>query len=57
MGKITVSLTDETEKQLHSYLSSKYPKQKLDKLSEIVEISVKEYLEKQKEGVNNQVFY
>jgi hypothetical protein len=57
MGKLTVSLTDETEKQLDSYLSSKYPKQKLDKLSEVIEISVKEYLEKQKEGVSNQVFY
>lgn len=57
MGKLTVILTDETEKQLHSYLSSKYPKQKLDKLSEVIEISIKEYLEKQKEGVSNQVFY
>ncbi len=57
MGKITVSLTDETEKQLRTYLASKYPKQKLDKISEVVEISLKEYLEKQKDGVSNQVFY
>ena len=57
MGKIIISLTDETEKKLRSYLASKYPKKKLNQLSEVVEISLKEYLEKQKDGVSNQVFY
>ena len=58
MGKITISLTDETEKKLRSYVTSKYPEKSFGKLSEVVEISVKEYLEKQKEGLSsNQVFY
>ena len=58
MGRITISLTDETEKKLRSYVTSKYPKQTFGKLSEVVETSVKEYLEKQKDGISsNQVFY
>lgn len=57
MGKITISLSDETEKKLRSYLTSKYKEQPFGKLSEIVETSVKEYLEKQKGGISNQVFY
>ena len=58
MGKITISLTDKTEKKLRDYVASKYPDQQFGKLSEIVETSVKEYLEKQKDGLSsNQVFY
>ena len=58
MGKITISLTDETEKNLRTYIESKYPKQSMSRLSEVVEISLKEYLEKQKDGIgSNQVFY
>jgi hypothetical protein len=59
MGKITVTLTDETEKTLRSFVTKKYPKQPQDKLSEIVETGVKEYLEKQKnEHIgSNQTFY
>ncbi len=59
MGKITISLTNNTEKELRSYVTSKYPEQPHGKLSEIVEISVKEYLEKQKnEHIgSNQTFY
>ena len=58
MGKITISLTDETERNLRDYVTSKHPKQSVDKLSEVVETSVKEYLEKQKSGIgSNQVFY
>jgi hypothetical protein len=57
MGKITISLRDETEKKLRSYLTSKYKEQTFGKLSAIVETSVKEYLEKQKGGISNQVFY
>jgi hypothetical protein len=58
MGKITISLTDQTEKNLRDYVTSKHPKHSVDKLSEVVETSVKEYLEKQKSGISsNQVFY
>jgi len=42
-------LTDEKEKKLCSYITSKYPKQTDSKLSEIVEESVKEYLERKYE--------
>jgi hypothetical protein len=48
MGKITITLSDETEKELRSYVTSKYPEQPFGKLSEVVETSVKEYLNKQK---------
>ena len=59
MGKITVTLTEETDKELRSFIAKKNPKQYLDKLSEVVEVSLKEYLEKQKnEHIgNNQTFY
>ncbi|MGA3291173.1 MAG: hypothetical protein ABSD42_13150 [Candidatus Bathyarchaeia archaeon] len=58
MGKITISLTDETEKKLRSYVTSKYPERTFGKLSKVVETSVKEYLEKQNDGLSsNQVFY
>jgi hypothetical protein len=59
MGKITITLTDETEKTLRSFVTKKYPKEPLRKLSEIVETSLKEYLEKQKnEHIgSNQTFY
>jgi hypothetical protein len=58
MGKITISLSDETEKKLRSYITSKYNEQTFGKLSDVVETSVKEYLEKQKDGISSsQVFY
>ena len=55
MGKITVALTDETEKKLRSFITKK-PQ---FTLNEVVEASVKEYLEKQdKEHIgSNEVFY
>jgi hypothetical protein len=55
MGKITVALTNETEKKLRSFVAKK-PQCPLD---EVVEASVKEYLEKQdNEHVgSNEVFY
>jgi hypothetical protein len=57
-GKITISLTYKTEKNLRNYIAVNYPEQSLGKLSEVVETSVKEYLEKQKDGLgSNQVFY
>jgi hypothetical protein len=46
MGKIAIHLSDETEKKLRSHITSKYTKQTLGKLSEIMKPSVKEYLEK-----------
>jgi hypothetical protein len=59
MGKINVTLTDETEKKLRAYVASKYPKQQFGKLSKVVEISVRDYLEKQKDGHidSTQAFY
>jgi len=55
MGKITVTLTDETEKELCSFVAKK-PRCKLDA---VVETAVKEYLEKQEnEHIgSNQTFY
>ena len=55
MGKITVTLTDETEKELRSFVTKKTQ----CKFDEVVETSVKEYLEKQKnEHIgSNQTFY
>ncbi len=55
MGKITVTLTDETEKKLRSFVAKKSN----CKLDEVVEISIEEYLEKQKnEHIGtNQTFY
>ena len=58
MGTIIINLTGETEKNLRDYATSKFSEFSVDKLSEIVEISVKEYLEKQKDHIDsNQVFY
>jgi Arc/MetJ-type ribon-helix-helix transcriptional regulator len=55
MGKITVALTDETEKKLRSFVAKK-PRCILD---DVIEASVKEYLEKQDyEHIgSNEVFY
>jgi len=55
MGKMTVALTNETEKKLRSFVAKK-PQCTLD---EVVEASVKEYLEKQdNEHIgSNEVFY
>ncbi len=55
MGKITVTLSDETEKELRSFVAKK-PQYKLDA---IVESSVKEYLEREENGHigSNEVFY
>jgi hypothetical protein len=55
MGKITVMLSDETEKNLRAFVSQKYSKQSLD---EVVEASVKDYLEKQSNiGSTFKTFY
>jgi hypothetical protein len=55
MGKITVTLSDETEKNLRAFISQKTAKQSLD---EVVESSVKDYLEKQSNiGSTFKTFY
>jgi hypothetical protein len=46
MAKITITLTDETEKKLRSYVTSKYPEKPFGKLSNVVEEALIEYLEK-----------
>lgn len=46
MAKITITLSDETEKKLRSYVTSKYPEKPFGKLSEVVEEALIEYLEK-----------
>jgi len=55
MGKITVFLSDETENELRAFVAKK-PKCKLD---EVIEASVKEYLEREENGHigSNEVFY
>jgi hypothetical protein len=51
MAKFSVTLTDETEKKLLAFLTKKYPKQKAEKLNEVVEAAVKEYLQKNDEHI------
>ncbi len=58
MGKICVMLSEETEKQLCAYVTKKYIKKSDDKLSEVVDAAVKEYLERQDEHIGStQTFY
>jgi hypothetical protein len=45
MGKITITLSDKTEKALRSYVTSKHPEKPFGKLSEIVEEALIEYLD------------
>jgi hypothetical protein len=55
MGKITVTLSDETEKNLRAFVNQKYAKPSLD---DVVEASVKDYLEKQRNvGSTFKTFY
>jgi len=55
MGKITVTLSDETEQELRSFVAKK-PQYKLDA---VVESSIKEYLEREENDHigSNEVFY
>jgi hypothetical protein len=59
MGKINVVLTAETEKRLRSFVAMKYSDQVRGKLSLVVESSVKDYLDKQKDEHigSTQTFY
>jgi Arc/MetJ-type ribon-helix-helix transcriptional regulator len=55
MGKITVVLSEETEKELRSFVAKKEGR----KLDDVVEASVKEYLEREENAHigSNEVFY
>jgi hypothetical protein len=58
MAKFSVTLTDETQKKLETFLTKKYPKQKTEKLNEIVEAAIKEYLQKNDEHIGTaETFY
>jgi len=47
LGKLTVSISDELEKRLRSYITRKFADGKLyGKLSEVVEQALKEWLER-----------
>lgn len=46
MGKLTITLDDEVEKQLRNFVTSKYPEKPFGKLSEIVNRALKEFMEK-----------
>lgn len=46
--KITVVISEDTENELRDYIRKKYRKP-FGKLSEVIELSVKEYLEKETE--------
>jgi len=47
LGKLTVSISDELEKELRIYIAQKFAGQKLyGKLSEIVEEALKEWMKK-----------
>jgi len=50
MGKITVTLIDEVEKQLRQYVTTNYPEQPFGKLSEIVNQAIMEFMAKKKKG-------
>jgi hypothetical protein len=58
MGKLCVTLSEETEKQLCDYVTKKHRKKSDDKLSEVVEAALKEYLERKDEHIGStQTFY
>lgn len=44
MGKITLTLTDETEKKLRQFVTRKYPEKPYGKLSEVAEKALKDWL-------------
>lgn len=48
MGKITVTLSDEIEKKLRYFVTTKYPEKPYGKLSEVVEESIKRFLKEEK---------
>ena len=46
MGKITISLPDDLEKQLREYVTRNYPVKPFGKLSKVVEEALKEWLKR-----------
>jgi Arc/MetJ-type ribon-helix-helix transcriptional regulator len=44
MGKITVTLSDDTERQLRRYVTQTYAEKPFGKISEIVEEAVRSFL-------------
>lgn len=47
LAKITITLSDKTEKALRNYVTQNYPEQPFGKLSEVVEKALIEYLKKE----------
>lgn len=46
MAKITITLDDDVERRLRSYVTQHFPEKPFGKLSKIVNEAVKEYLER-----------
>ncbi|MCJ7759797.1 ribbon-helix-helix domain-containing protein [Candidatus Bathyarchaeota archaeon] len=46
MGKITVVLSDDVEKELRKHVTAKYPERPYGKLSEVVEEALREWLKR-----------
>jgi hypothetical protein len=49
MPKLTIMLTDETNKKLRDYVSKTYPQKTFGKISQVIEEALKQYLEKPSE--------
>jgi len=45
MGKLTIILTPETEKEMRNYIARKYPTEIYGKISEVIETALKGYLQ------------
>jgi len=52
MGKLTIIISDEVEERLRVYIAKQYPTEIYGKLSEVVELALKEFLEKEKQVDN-----
>ena len=51
MGKITITIDEELEEKLRSYVTKTYPVKPFGKLSLVVNKAIKEYLNKNKKYV------
>jgi hypothetical protein len=47
MGKLTVVINDEVERKLRIYIAKKYPTEIYGKLSEVIELALREFLRKE----------
>lgn len=45
LGKVTVTLSDEVEKKLRQFVTTKYPEKPYGKLSQVVEEALKNWLD------------